>query len=324
MKRFVALLLIIFAVAGIISGCSGKSSEKDENKLSIVTTVFPIYDWVKNIAGDAENVETTMLIDNGVDLHSFQPTAKDILTISKCDVLIYAGGESDAWITDALNEKVNKNMKVISLIDALGEKAKEEETVEGMEDDGEDEEGEEGETEFDEHVWLSLKNAAFLCNRISDELCEKDVNNKSTYASNAKAFINEIEALDKEYEIAVNAAGTKTLLFGDRFPFRYMTDDYGLAYYAAFKGCSAETEASFETISFLAGKVDELGLKAIMQIETSDGSIAETIRKATKEKNQKILTLDSMQSVTSDNIKSGTTYLSIAKSNLKTLKEALK
>ena len=182
----------------------------------------------------------------------------------------------------------------------------------------------EEETEYDEHVWLSLKNAEKIVKNISEEIQKIDSANAENYKKNAESYIEKLDALDKEYGNAVDNASVKTLLFGDRFPFRYMTDDYGMTYYAAFVGCSAETEASFETITFLAKKTDELSLGAVMTIEGNNHEIAETIVENTKDKNQKILTLDSMQSVTSQDVKDGVTYLSIMENNLDVLKEALK
>ena len=335
---------------GSLTACNAAGTKS--NKLQIVTTIFPEYDWVMNVLGDkASDADVTMLLDNGVDLHSFQPTASDIMKISSCDLFIYVGGESDGWVEDALKEAVNKNMIVIDLMDELGDTVKEEEIIEGMQgededhdhddhdedhdhdddhDHDEDHEGEhehhheEGEVEYDEHVWLSLKNAQVLVKSISDALQKLDSANAETYKKNADSYIESLKALDADYKAAVDAASNKTILFGDRFPFRYMVDDYGLTYYAAFVGCSAETEASFETITFLSKKVDELSLPAVLTIEGKDKRVAETIIENTASKNQKVLTLDSMQSVSSSDIKNGTTYLSIMESNLSVLKEALK
>lgn len=326
MKKITAFVLCILMVCGVFAGCGASNTNTGTGKIKIVTTIFPIYDWVKEIVGDNENVELTMLLDKGVDLHSFQPTADDIVKISACDMFIYVGGESDEWVEDALKEATNKNQVSVNLLNVLGSSVKEEEVKEGMEAEHE-EEGEhehEEEPEYDEHVWLSLKNAKVLCEKISAELCKLDATNKEAYQSNTTAYTAKLDSLDKEYEAAVKNAGVKTVLFGDRFPFRYLVDDYGLDYYAAFVGCSAESEASFETIVFLAKKVDELGLKAILQIESSDGKIAKTIKDNTKSKNQEILTLDSLQSTTGEQAKSGKTYLSAMQSNLEILKNALK
>jgi zinc transport system substrate-binding protein len=266
-----------------------------------------------------------LLLDNGVDLHSYQPTADDILTIAGCDLFVYVGGESDEWVDDVLAQATNKNMKVINLLDVLGDSAREEELVEGMESeeehDGEheDEEEEEG-PEYDEHVWLSLRNTEVFCREIADALGDIDPDNSDAYHANAESYVKELEDLDGQYTEAVKDAKVKTLVFGDRFPFRYLVDDYGLDYYAAFAGCSAESEASFETITFLAKKVDELKLNYVMTIEGTDHSIAETIIKNTETKDQQILTLDSMQSTTSA---SEDHYSDIMKSNLEVLKQAL-
>ena len=501
MKKTTAMLLALLMIVGVLAGCGKQNDTNKTDRLSIVTTIFPEYDWVKEILGDKAGVaEITMLLDNGVDLHSYQPTADDLVRISDCDLFIYVGGESDGWVDDALKNAGNKNMKVINLLEVLGDSVKTEETVEGMQeeehdhDHGHNEEitkddikdrtlsdfagewkslypyllngdldeycehkaeededssttkdtylekykaswqcdannitingnkitftytdgksvsaeytyagyqpklndegeissvryqfettntdapkyvqfndhghepgeaehfhiyfgndsfdalmdsktnpffvkdalsvdeildelmGHEHEEEKDEHVWLSLKNAEVLVNAISKSLQELDPDNKDTYAANSDAYVKKLSALDADYQAAVDAATYKTVLFGDRFPFRYMADDYGLRYYAAFAGCSAETEASFETISFLAKKVDELKLPCVLTIEGTQHKIAETIVQNTAEKNQRVLTMDSMQSTTSKDVANVTTYLSVMEKNLSVLKEAL-
>ena len=505
MKKMIPLFLVLTMAVGLLAGCGKKNAaekgESDSNKLSVVTTIFPEYDWVKEILGDkAGSTDLTMLLSSGVDLHSYQPTADDIVKISDCDLFIYVGGESDKWVDDALKEATNKDMKVIDLLEVLGDSVKTEETVEGMQetehahdhskevstfedhevqdrslsdwagswqsaypfaldgtlDDafaamaeegemtadeyktyyqkgyktditnigiegdhiaftyedgkkvgsdykyigyyiqnwstgtkaamyrfeavdrtsgapvciefndhmiesaapehfhirmsnesfdaivdpekswptffpadmtGEDlcehMEGHDHEEEADEHVWLSLKNAKTLVRAISDALQELDPDNKDTYAANTSAYIEKLSALDGAYQSAVDGAARKTVLFGDRFPFRYLVDDYGLSYYAAFAGCSAESEASFETVSFLAKKVDELGLPCVLTIEGKNHKLAETIVQSTTKKNQKVLTMDSMQSMTSEDAANGATYLSVMEQNLSVLKEAL-
>lgn len=507
MKKMIPLFLVLTMAVGLLAGCGKKNAaekgESDSNKLSVVTTIFPEYDWVKEILGDkAGSTDLTMLLSSGVDLHSYQPTADDIVKISDCDLFVYVGGESDKWVDDALKEATNKDMKVIDLLNVLGDSVKTEETVEGMQetehahdhskevstfedhevqdrslsdwagswqsaypfaldgtlDDafaamaeegemtadeyktyyqngyktditniniegdhiaftyedgkkvgsdykyigyyiqnwstgtkaamyrfeavdrtsgapiyiefndhmiesaapehfhirmsnesfdaivdpekswptffpadmtGEDlcehmeGHGHDHEEEADEHVWLSLKNAKTLVDAISNALQELDPDNKDTYAANTSAYIEKLSALDGAYQSAVDGAARKTVLFGDRFPFRYLVDDYGLRYYAAFAGCSAESEASFETVSFLAKKVDELKLPCVLTIEGKNHKIAETIVENTAEKNQKILTMDSMQSTTSEDVANGTTYLSVMEQNLSVLKDAL-
>ena len=328
MKKITALLLALFMLVGVLAGCGKQNDTNQTDKLSIVTTIFPEYDWVREILGDkADNAEITMLLDNGVDLHSYQPTADDIVKISDCDLFIYVGGESDEWVEDALRNAANRNMKVINLLEVLGDSVKTEEIVEGMQEEEhehEDAEEHEHEEEADEHVWLSLKNAKMLVRVISKALQELDPDNKDIYAANADAYVKKLSALDAEYQAAVDAASNKTNLFGDRFPFRYLVDDYGLRYYAAFVGCSTETEAGFETISFLAKRVDELKLPCVLTIEGAQHKIAETIVRNTTAKNQRVLTMDSMQSTTSKDVKNGTTYLSVMEKNLSVLKEVLR
>ena len=505
MKKIITLVLALAMAVSLFTGCGKKNNaetgESDSNKLSVVTTIFPEYDWVREIlGGKAESTDLTMLLDNGVDLHSYQPTADDIVKISDCDLFIYVGGESDEWVKNVLKNAVNKKMKVINLLEMLGDSVKMEEIVEGMQEDGHDhghshdeqltendiedrtlsdfagawkslhpfllngdldrfcehraEEDEDSSTtkdtyfekykaswqcdaekisingdtitftyadgktvsaeyiyagyqpkrndegkirsvryqfettsadapkyvqfndhghepgeaehfhiyfgndgfdalmsaktnpffvkdalsvedildelmghdhgeEKDEHVWLSLKNAQTLCVTLADALCAIDPDNKNTYIANAAAYRDKLAALDADYKATVDGAAHKTVLFGDRFPFRYLVDDYGLRYYAAFAGCSAETEASFETVSFLAKKVDELGLPCVLTIEGAQHRIAETIVQNTAGKNQKVLTMDSMQSTTSKDVANGTTYLSVMEKNLSVLKEAL-
>ncbi|MBO4506194.1 MAG: zinc ABC transporter substrate-binding protein [Lachnospiraceae bacterium] len=323
MRKSIAVLIVIFMLAGCLTACSG-GAEKSGKK-QVVATIFPEYDWVMNVLGDkAGDYDVTMLLDNGVDLHSFQASAQDIMKISSCDMLIYVGGESDEWIEDAIAEAVNKDMVVINLLETLGDAVKEEEIVEGMEGEEEEEHEGEEEVEYDEHVWLSLRNAEVIVNAIAGAFGSIDSANASVYSSNAADYVGKLKDLDAKYAEAVQGASVKTVLFGDRFPFRYLTDDYGLTYYAAFVGCSAETEASFETVVFLANKVYELGLKAILTIENSDGKIAETIKNNSKNTDREIMVLDSMQATTSKDIKAGVTYLTIMEKNLEVLKKALR
>lgn len=507
MKKLISLFLCLVLMLGVLAGCgktpaanNNDNKDTDGKKLSIVATIFPAYDWVRQILGErADSVELTLLLDNGADLHSYQPTADDMVKIANCDMFIYVGGESDEWVDDALANAANKNMAVINLMDVLGDSVKEEEIVEGMQADHEHshgatsfedsevqdrslsdwagdwqsvypylldgtlgvvmehkaengdktaqeyydyykrgyetdveriviegnnityykndqpasseyiykgfqiytyESGNKGvryffeaadadagvpkyiqfsdheigptkpehfhlysgnesfdklsenmenwptyfpaeldgqgivdemighdhhdETEYDEHVWLSLKNAAVLCGEIVRRLSILDADNQEIYAANGMAYIDRLNALDEQYQTAVNAAKIKTVLFGDRFPFRYLVDDYGLEYYAAFVGCSAETEASFETIVFLANKVDELGLNTVLTIESGDGKIARTIIENTAAKSAQVLQMDSMQSTTAQSVADGAAYLDIMEKNLDVLKEALK
>ena len=322
MKKIITLMLVAVLAVCALSGCGTSKSGEDtkDKKIKIVTTIFPEYDWVMQILGDkADKADVTMLLDKGVDLHSYQPSTADIAKISEADVFIYVGGESDEWVEDVLKEAKNKKLKVINLMDVMGDKAKEEEVKEGMQPEEEEhaEEAKDGkeeeEVEYDEHVWLSLKNAKIFTKKIADVLSEVDKADAKTYQANYESYAKKLDDLDK-----------KTLVFGDRFPFRYLVNDYGLDYYAAFVGCSAESEASFETVTFLAKKIDELGLGNVLTIEGKNHKIAKTVVDNTKNKDQKVLTMDSMQSTTSKDVKDGATYLGIMEKNLEVLKEALK
>ncbi len=329
MKKIFLILAVFSALTTSVFAAKAKKSDK----LKVVTTIFPEYDWTREIIGNnIKNVELTLLLGNGVDLHSYQPSIQDIAKISTADIFIYVGGESDGWVKDALKNATNKNMKVINLLETLGDKVKAEEVKEGMQAEEEEEhhhhDGEhhddEDEVEYDEHVWLSLRNAKILCAEIASALSEKDAANAAAYKANLSAYTAKLDTLDSKYTAAVKAGSKNTILFGDRFPFRYLVDDYGLDYFAAFVGCSAETEASFETVIFLSKKVDELGLNSVLKIESGDGKIARTIIQNTKKKNAKVLTLDSIQSTTAKQAKAGTTYLKIMEGNLAVLTEALK
>lgn len=342
-KISIYALALAMAMTGTTGcGTSGSSSESavkaavtSENtsseSFSVVCTIFPEYDWVKEILGDhAENVELTYLLDNGVDLHSYQPTADDIMKISTCDLFVYVGGESDEWVEDALAGASNKDMKAVDLMDVLGDSAKVEELKEGMQGededehdhDGHDHEHEEDEIEYDEHVWLSVKNAKVLCAEIEKNIEAVDPANASDYKANLDSYTAKLSDLDSKFQTLVDGSSVKALVFGDRFPFRYFVDDYGLDYYAAFIGCSAETEASFETIAFLAGKVKELDCKTIFTLENSSKDIANTII-STSGRNVDIAELNSLQSVSKDDIADGASYISLMQKNYDVLETAL-
>ena len=319
MKR-TRLMAAVLAFILCLASAAVPAAAEEGKKLNIVTTIFPLYDWVLQAAGTAGHAEITLLLDSGVDLHSYQPTAADMMKIASCDVFVYVGGESDKWVEDALKGSVNPDQVVINLLDVLGEDVKAEELVEGMEHDPDEEDEDQ---EADEHVWLSLRNARKLTAAIAGRLAEADPDYAEAYAAGAAAYDERLAELDARYAEVTGAAARNTILFCDRFPFRYLTDDYGLVYYAAFAGCSAETEASFQTIVFLARKIDELDLPAVLTIEGASHKIAETVIRTTGKKNQKILALDSMQSVTAAEIQAGASYLSIMEENLEVLREAL-
>lgn len=337
-------VLVLLAALSLAAGCMIPAAVAEEKKITVVTTIFPIYDWCREIIGNSPNAELILLLDSGVDLHSYQPTAQDIMRISTADLFICVGGESDEWVEDVLNTAMNPDLRALSLVEAMCADIKIEEIVEGMEhehdhddededhedhdhddedEDHEDHDHEEHEEEADEHVWLSLRNARKLVSVITGVLCEADPANADAYRANAAAYDEKLAALDARYAETVRDAGYHTILFGDRFPFRYLADDYGLSYYAAFTGCSAETEASFQTILFLAQKVDELGLPAVLTIENAHHRIAETVVGATSARDQRILSMNSMQGTTARDVRDGVTYLSVMEENLAVLADAL-
>ena len=314
-KALLLALVFIFAT----NACGYAKS-----KIKVISTIFPMYDWTHEIIGNQnDNIDLTLLVGNGVDLHSYQPSIQDIAKISTADLFIYVGGESDAWVKDALKNKKNKDMIILNLMEILGDNIKEEEIVEGMQAEEECEDEDEEEIEYDEHVWLSLKNAKVICKAIAAALCQKDSANAAKYKTNLSTYIAKLDDLDAAYSTTVKASSKNTLIFGDRFPFRYLVDDYGLKYYAAFVGCSAETEASFKTVIFLAKKMDELDSNYIFKIESGDSKLAKTIIQNSKKKNAQVLVLDSMQSVSSKQAQS-TSYLKIMNENLNVLKQGLK
>ena len=336
-NRILGLVLTSVLAASVFCGCGtgtafdsdqkgGSALQNAENasRYNIVCTTFPQYDWIRNIIGDhLDKFQLTMLLDQGMDLHSYQPTAEDIAKIADADMFVYVGGESDGWVDSALKEATNKNIKVVNMLESLGDAVKEEEVVPGMQAEEEEDSEEEEGSEYDEHVWLSLKNAVTLTDVLSENIQELDPENKTDYVDNAAEYVDKLSDLDRRYELTVSGSKRQAILFGDRFPFRYMADDYGLTYYAAFVGCSAESEASFETITFLAQKVDDLKLPVILTIDGSDHKIAESIQKAAESKNQEILTMDSMQSVTANDVADGETYLNVMEDNLNVLSQAL-
>lgn len=313
--KYTFMLLCCFLLMGCLP------LDKETDKKSIVCTTYAQYNWLQEIIGENNSTfELTLLIKDGADLHSYQPTIKDLAKVSSADLFVYVGGESDQWVSDALKEAKNKNMLVVDMMDVLKERIKEEEHVEGMKEDHDENEDE---SEYDEHVWLSLINAHEVVRYLSNEVQKLDDVHKKTYEENTIRYLNDIDDLNHQYEQVVENATTKTLLFADRFPFRYLLDDYDLNYYAAFPGCSADVEASFYTITFLANKIDQLDLKSIFVIDQTNLKIAQTVKDNTQKKNQKIMYLYSLQSVDDQKIKDCYSYLKAMKYNLKVLKKAL-
>lgn len=324
MKKLWTLLLTCLLC---LSSPAFAAAQAQQAPLRVVCTIFPPYDWVRQVLGEAgQGAQLTLLQDSGVDLHSYQPTAADIASLAACDLFIYVGGESDQWVEDALEAVNNPNMRTLSLLSCV--QAREEELVEGMQAEEEQDHGhgldeDAHEAEYDEHVWLSLRNAAQAVEAIAGVLGDIDPENAQAYGENAQAYCQQLSRLDQRYQEAVEAASGRTLLVADRFPFRYLAEDYGLDYYAAFSGCSAETEASFATIAFLAGKADQLGLSTLVVLEGQDHSLAKTIIASTQTKDQSIVTMNSLQSVTGKDIEEGTTYLGVMEDNRAALVQAL-
>ncbi len=349
MNKLVSFSIAFLAFLCLLCGCSrsgerSSASHSAGGKFKLVATIFPIYDWTREILGShLADTELRLLLDSGVDLHNYEPTAQDLLTVGGCDLFLHVGGESDKWVASALASVPNSQRRVVNLLAVLGDQVREEELVEGMEehhhhDEDEDEDhdhdedmGEEhhhhdeDDGEADEHVWLSLRLAQRSCRAIAEQLAELDPANASDYRANCEAYCAKLAALDAQFAEAVEHASVKTLLFGDRFPFRYLADDYNLQYFAAFTGCSAESEASFKTVAFLAGKVDELSLPCVLAIEGPQHRLAETIVKTTKVSQKcPVLLLDSLQATTAQDAQAGKTYLGTMEKNLEVLRQALR
>ena len=375
-KKLAALMAVVMLLSVALAPAMAEKNEK----LKIVATTFPSYDWLRQILGEREQeVELSLLQDSGIDLHNFQPTAQDFVKVSSADLFVYIGGVSDGWVDAAIGEAHNKHVLAVNLMDAMGDAVKQDVTVEGMQEsahahnhddheheaeaahDHEHEHEHEAEAAHDheheaeavhdheheaeadhdhehdhehehegrehnhadEHIWLSLRNAKVLVAALKDALVQVDAGHAAVYEANAAAYIAKLEALDKEYAQAVAQVAEPVLLFGDRFPFRYLMDDYGITYYAAFAGCSAETEASFKTVAFLAGKTDEHKLKAVLTLDGSDQAIAKAVINATGPRDQQLLTLNAMQSIGAQDIANGITYLDIMQDNLAVLRQAL-
>ena len=332
MKRFTLAALVLAALLCVVGlsacGASSHTASGDQpsegsnaNKIEVVCATFPAYDWARQVVGDeSDHVNITYLMGSGVDLHSFQPSVEDVARIADADLFIYVGGESDQWPADAVKAANNPQLHSLSLLEAVGDAAVEEEAVEGMQPDEDEAEGDKA---YDEHVWLSLHNARAVVGALADELGAVDPDRAATYKVNAQAYADELADLDARYAEAIRNAPNNTLLFADRFPFRYLAEDYDLDYYAAFAGCSAETEASFDTVAFLAKKLDELKLNAVLVLENSDQKMAQTVIKATAKKDQKILVVDSLQSTKQEEVDAGKTYVDAMEKNLSAIVEAL-
>ena len=320
MKKILCLTISLLLVLSALVGCESK--DKDKNGISIVTTVFPVYDWIEEILGErADDTQLTMLLDSGVDLHNFQPTTDDIIKISSCDLFIYVGGESDGWVEDVLKTSANKDRIVINLMELMEESL--EAAISHSEEEHHDHDHDH-EHHLDEHIWLSLRNAVTACGIIADGLYKADPDNKDIYSKNLSDYTERLNDLDAKYSATVESATHKTLVFPDRFPFTYLCHDYGIEYYAAFNGCSTDTAASPEVITTLAGKIDQLSLGYVMTIEGSELlDFTNTVIGATTAKNARILTVNSLQTVTAADVENGIDYLAVMESNLTSFAQAL-
>ncbi|MDR1621288.1 MAG: metal ABC transporter substrate-binding protein [Synergistaceae bacterium] len=317
MKKWIAIALTAALLVVAVPAC-GWAADSGK-KINIVTTIFPPYDFTREVAQD--EAEITMLLRPGSETHSYEPTPQDIIKIQNCDVFIYVGGESDEWVKNVLKAIDAPKMQIVTLMDCVS--VVEEEIVEGMQEEEEEEEEEEGhvhEEEYDEHVWTSPRNAKLIVQKISGTLCEVDAVNADAYKKNTAACLEKLDKLDAELKKVVDGAARKTLVFGDRFPFRYFADAYGLSYFAAFPGCSTETEASAATVAFLIDKVEAEKIPVVFHIELSNEKIADTICEATGAKN---LLLHACHNISRDDFQKGATYLGLMTANIDALKQAL-
>lgn len=316
MKKTIKILSILVISAIMIVSVTGcNKSNKNDDKLTIISTSFPGYDFSRAVTSNVKDVEVKMLLKPGAESHDFEPTPKDIINVKNSDMFIYVGGDSDEWIDDVLDSIDTKKVKVIKLMDLVD--TVEEDLVEGME---EEEEEEEEEVEYDEHVWTSTRNAIKITKSIGKEVIKLDKSNKEKYEENINSYVAELNSIDKEITKVVDSSKRKEIIFGDRFPLRYFVDDYGLSYYAAFPGCSSETEASAKTISFLVNKVKEDKIPVVFHIELSSTKIADAI---SKETGAKVLEFNAAHNISQEDFDAGVTYADIMRDNIKVLKEAL-
>lgn len=334
-----ALLLALVILAGTFTGCSVKEQAPDDGRMKVVTTIFPPYDFARAISGNGELAHVRMLLKPGEEIHSYEPTPLDIKEIQNCDLFIYVGAENDVWvdrILDNMGDHRPQTLKLVEITDTVAE-----ELVEGMmEERGHDHEAEEAHEheseesehinggdssheeheEADEHVWTSPVKAAEITEAIAQKMAEIDPENAKAYLANAKAYEEQILEVDRQFEEIVQSAERKTIVFGDRFPVRYFAERYGLDYYAAFPGCSSESEPSASTLAFLIDKVREEKIPVVFSIEFSNGNIARAICESTGAVRR---TFYSCHNVTREQMESGATYVSLMTGNLEVIREAL-
>lgn len=317
LNKGIVLLLAVFCITAGLFGCGKKEddSNKDSGKLDVVVTIFPEYDFLRQIGGDDINLK--MLVTPGAETHSFEPTPQDIKAVNEAELFVYVGGDSDSWVDSILDSVDQKKMKVVTLMDCVT--PVEEEMIEGMTAEEEEEE-EEGEVEYDEHVWTSPKNAKLIVQKLCDSLCELDPEHAETFKKNTQDYMEKLDKLDQEFRDVVDHAKRKEIIVGDRFPFRYLADEYGLTYYAAFPGCAADAEPSAQTIAFLTDKVKEDGIPVVFHIELSNEKVCNSICEATGAQSE---LLNAVHNVSKDDFESGANYLELMEHNVEVLKEAL-
>ncbi len=323
--RLIWLIYTAVCITLLFTACTSSNSHtalniKDNTSkhVKIVTTIFPPYDFAKNIAGS--HADIIQLLPAGAESHSFEPTPQDIISIQECDIFIYAGGESDTWIEDIVDSIDTSQTQFISMLDCVS--ALEEETVEGMQEKLISEESDciDEEPEYDEHVWTSLENAIHITEKITEVLCRVDDKNAAQYRKNEAAYTEKLRSLDQEYYETISECKQKTIVVADRFPFRYLADAYGLTYYAAFPGCSEDAEPSAATLVSLVDKVKDEHIPVVFHIEFSNEKVADIICESTGAKK---LLLDSCHNRSKEEIESGVSYIDMMKQNLENLKEAL-
>lgn len=314
------ILFCLLSLMCIVVGCSAPQSAQNSEDITIVCTSFPLYDWTRQILGESD-AEVILLLDNGTDMHSAQPSAEELIQIADCDVLVHVGGESDAWLMDALEANPNEERIVVNLMEALKEDLREEQYVDGMHIEHEQEDEN---VAMDEHIWLSLRLAVKSCDAIENALCQALPHEAEQIRANADAYCGKLEALDRKYaDMVTNSVQECAIIVADRFPFMYMMEDYGIKYYAAFPGCSTESEADFETVVFLAEKVKEGSSKSILITESGTEVLANTVMENAGMESGEILVLHSVQVVYQSDIENGCSYLGYMEQNLTVLERVL-
>jgi zinc transport system substrate-binding protein len=310
MRKISCIVISLLILLCGFSSC--KELTAADKGFNIVTTGFAPYDFARQIAAGKANL--TMLLSPGAESHSYDPSPQDIIKIQKSKVFIYVGGESDAWVDKILASIDTSKVKNITLMDCV--ELVEEETVDGMQAESEEEEG----TAYDEHVWTSPRNAELIVQKISEALCELDAENAEEYKKNTAEYIEKLKGLDSKLKAVVAEGLRKTIIFGDRFPFRYFAEAYGLTYYAAFPGCSTETEPSAATVKFLIDKVKAEKIPVVFHIEMGNEKMTRVISEAT---GAKVLQLHACHNISRDDFKNGVSYLDIMEKNAEALREAL-